>query len=299
MSLAGVASSSNQKMWQINLQLEAKGASPWLRALEAQLVAEFPSLTLIGEYDSNEADHAMLQRRLLEAMGGVFQHKVWPELLIQYPRAIALHLVLAGIYGYESGDYWSHTAMGADAPATLKRETGFVFEKVCKRDGLARFLGHSGYRFVTPILLHGGIPNNSLSSFYQVCIRPAALDSNFASRELIDYWRTESSARYLLPKPVERFLEQRGAIVEDFVLRCIEAAVELEHGVDDASLNEMASEVNSIRDNIVDHLNVAGATVKITLDIVVDAPDGIDDKAVRVVKENANSLGVKINFERG
>ena len=74
-------------------------------------------------------------------------------------------------------------------------------------------------------------------------------------------------------------------------IRCI--------GQRELSLNEMASEVKSIRDNIVDHLNVAGATVKITLDIVVDAPDGIDDKAVRVVKENANSLGVKINFERG
>jgi predicted AAA+ superfamily ATPase len=64
------------------------------------------------------------------------------------------------------------------------------------------------------------------------------------------------------------------------------------------SLTEMASEVMSIRDNIVKHLDSNGATVRVTLDVVVDAPDGIDDSVVRIVGENKNSLGMTGHFEK-
>lgn len=111
-----------------------------------------------------------------------------------------------------------------------------MFEVTCESNGLARFPGHHGYRFVTPILLHGGIPNDSLSSFYRLCILPAMREHNSDVRELIDHWLYHSTARYHLAKPAKHFLEQRSAIVEDFVLRCIEASIEIEASVDDATL---------------------------------------------------------------
>lgn len=82
-----------------------------------------------------------------------------------------------------------------------------------------------GHRYVTPILLHGGIPKDFLYDFFDFLQR-CEVDPHQITvdpQSLLSVWRREADT-YLagLPRPVSRFLKYGGSVAEDFVDRCLD-----------------------------------------------------------------------------
>ena len=190
----------------------------WEETLKTQLAA----IDLIGELDlstEQTADIALLIRTAAYTRGS---SGVVDWLLYHHPRTLVVFLVFQGIYGYESGDFWSAIcdAIGAPNTGNYTQELGRAFENAIRRLGLSH--PSAGHRFVGAILGHGGIPRKSLPDFFEHMMQPSVTRSDLTgltAAELIQEWLDRSS-RYHVDKPVLRFLQYGGPVAEDFVNRC-------------------------------------------------------------------------------
>lgn len=167
-----------------------------------------------------------LRGDLREKLERRLAHNPFSLLERHYPHCLAAHLVAEGIYGYHEGTYWS-TVVRADT-GPRQRRWGRFFEGFVRKRGLARFEARRrSHRYVSLILLHGGIPNASLPGFFEHCLHytlrhPELLE--YPARQLIEVWLRRSTTRYHLNKPALHFLEQGGDVAVDFADRCVEVA---------------------------------------------------------------------------
>jgi len=101
---------------------------------------------------------------------------------------------------------------------------GQFFERFLHENGLPAFAGIGGYRYITIILLHGGLPDYTLPHFFEHFLQPLVFHSasnHINPKEYIDTWLSYNSSADSVVKPVRRFLEYGGAIASDFVNRCL------------------------------------------------------------------------------
>lgn len=143
----------------------------------------------------------------------------------QWPLTFALYLVLEGIHHYgDEGQYWHSLKERLKIGENDSSLCGQLFLKVLAKYNLPTFEQSGGYTYVTPILLHGGIPNRFLHEFfdflYQSEVKPhrIAIDA----QTLMTTWRQQADELARLPKPVSRFLQYGGLVAEDFVARCLD-----------------------------------------------------------------------------
>jgi hypothetical protein len=100
---------------------------------------------------------------------------------------------------------------------------------VLQRFRLPDFRGSGGPRFVTPTLIHGGIPDYCLDDFFERLVWPAVtgkLDYSGSVDDLLVEWRERPSLALFTDKPVRRFLEQGGKVAADFLQRCLDMALQ-------------------------------------------------------------------------
>ncbi|NLG78818.1 MAG: hypothetical protein GX492_03180 [Firmicutes bacterium] len=89
------------------------------------------------------------------------------------PACIAAFLTGEGIWGYDRGDYWSAVsdATGLADPAWHHKLGTLFLEFLAQRNMPVPSTGGS-HRFVAPILVHGGIPQSCLPSFFEDVVLP-------------------------------------------------------------------------------------------------------------------------------
>lgn len=190
---------------------------------EDRLKTQLKAVDLIGELDLSAEQTAEIAQ-LIRANGYVFgSHAMVDWALQYYPRTLAAFLVFQGIYGYESGDFWSAIcgAIGVPDNGNHTQQLGQAFENAVRRLGLSH--PSAGHRFVGAILGHGGIPRKSLPDFFEHMMQPSVTRPDLAgltTAELIQEW-LDRSQRYQVDKPVLRFLQYGGPVAEDFVNRCL------------------------------------------------------------------------------
>jgi len=74
----------------------------------------------------------------------------------------------------------------------------------------------------------------------------------------------------------------------------LETIIRRFHGSVELDPNRMGRNAGQIADEVLSHLSgLVDAKVNITLEIDVDAPDGIPENVIRIVKENASTLKFK------
>ncbi len=135
------------------------------------------------------------------------------------PGVVACFLVQVGAQGYREGDYWSavEEALGVALPPNLQARWGRVFEDVCRRHAVAQVPKSCGQRYVTPILVHGGIPDYCLADYFNKLLLPVARgDSTFEEG-------VESISK-AADKPIGRFFLHGGKVARDFFERCLDMA---------------------------------------------------------------------------
>ncbi|MGI6549537.1 MAG: hypothetical protein ACOX4Q_05755 [Syntrophomonadales bacterium] len=107
------------------------------------------------------------------------------------PVCLACFLVGQGIWGYQGGDYWSSVtnAIGVDLDSSIQAKLGRFVLQLANTYQLPVFETSVGHQYVTPILFHGGIPQNSLPSFFDHIVIPL-VDQDTTSRVEIQ-WELE------------------------------------------------------------------------------------------------------------
>jgi hypothetical protein len=137
---------------------------------EQVLSAELENVTFLGQVELSAED--------IEKLGVLIRDKIKHDigqgmqfLINNAPTCLSIFLVGQGIWGYREGNYWSAVAKSTGLDdINWQIRWGKFFLDFLKRKRLPQFdlevESEGSRRYVTPILLHGGIPQNCLSEFF-------------------------------------------------------------------------------------------------------------------------------------
>ena len=138
-----------------------------LEECERILATEVSQVRLLGEVGLSEADWlhlaSLVRQVMVRGIGAGTRY-----LTRKAPACLATFMVWAGITGYREGDYWSELQVAAGKPLDGKwrKRWGQAFETFLQENDLPLFDIKDSHRYVTPILMHGGIPNSCLPEFF-------------------------------------------------------------------------------------------------------------------------------------
>src|SRR3990172_3246310 len=138
-----------------------------LKEFEKLLHAQIQGVSLVGQLHLTEEDGVKLGCIIREKVGKNIEDGTW-ELEKLFPTCLACFLVLKGHEEYESGNFWSSVweSLNLSKNAKWQGEWGETFIEFLKRNKLPSFDIEGAHRYVTSILVHGGIPNYCLNDFF-------------------------------------------------------------------------------------------------------------------------------------
>lgn len=178
-----------------------------------QLPLDEEDIRILGEVIKDDIDYSTSEASGLSEKG---------------PLSLSCFLVWMGIEYYDQGTYWAKVQKHLGKEGRVwQRRWGKIFLDTIERYRLTVF-NSEGHKYVTPILLHGGIPDRCLPDFFRNVLYPivnGAMDVDAGNpEELLVEWRSKSSLYQTTDIPVRRFLEEGGKPAADFLDRCIEMA---------------------------------------------------------------------------
>jgi len=169
---------------------------------ERILSGELGKIRLLGDIPLNEYDVKKLEEIFKnELIGG--NDEGLDKLLINNPVSIAIYLVWKGIISYEGGEYWSglKDILGIYS-ASEEIRVGEFFLEFLKRHKLFYLNIEGSHKYVTPILLHGRIPNYCIKEYFNEILLKFI-------RRYADYALDETDIRQELQIQKEYYLERK------------------------------------------------------------------------------------------
>jgi len=145
-------------------------------------------------------------------------------LWISFPICMMVFLVHTGVRLYRAGEFWPAVEEVAGVPKNIAWEWGSYFVDFLHYYNLPAFEDTHGYRYITPILGHGGIPNYCLDDFFTYVLASAMEMGGVTAEEILDELSVGSGLRYQVDKPIRRFLLKGGKYALDFFERTLEMA---------------------------------------------------------------------------
>ncbi len=147
---------------------------------ENKLSSKTTKVSLLGEFHLSIEEVDKLGTFINEHISENIQ-KGTEFLKTKSPTCLACFLVWKGILDYKDGDYWSgiRESTGLSDPNWQAR-WGKIFINFLKANELAYCDIQDAHRYVTPILIHGMIPNSCLDEYFEKILVP------MVERELAD-----------------------------------------------------------------------------------------------------------------
>jgi RNA polymerase primary sigma factor len=179
---------------------------------------------LLGELNLSQEWAKEFSARVANFIESYGATKALGHIKEKYASCLAIYLVTKGVYGYQEGNYWSSVSADIGMNVlTAQQQLGPFFEQFLQNHSLPIFPGLGGRRYVDIILLHGGIPNYSLTDFFTHILHPALLRPEIYganAKEIIATW-IDSGSQSIVDKPIIRFLQHGGKLAIDFVERSL------------------------------------------------------------------------------
>ena len=148
--------------------------------------------------------------------------------LEQCDAAVAFYLAYEGVYRYESGAFWTNLSVPIDRSTEARVRQ--AWESAVASLGLESFahvlLLEPSRRFVTPILLHGGIPESQSREFAGQVVA-AVWEGQVDAEDMVGSLlrRHDSRAGGYLSSSADRLLRYGGDFAYDLVQRMIGRAI--------------------------------------------------------------------------
>lgn len=211
---------------------EIQSSALSLRDLEHVLDEQISVVSLIGELPLTPdllEDLRDAVTRLVRSRGLLEASQMLRE---SYPCCLAVFLVIHGVFYYDQGRYWPAIndllSDAAGRSRSVESEWGDFFLKFLRSRGLADFSElERALRYVTPILLHGGIPQYCLQDYFQllfVRFDDLLTDVRFPIDEATLETLALVADRSAADRPVARLIKYGGAFARDILARTMELA---------------------------------------------------------------------------
>lgn len=166
--------------------------------------------------------------RHLKALVSRTQKNQLKAQILRYPSTWVVYMAAIAARNDDRG-YWDAlvASLGAERVNLPTLLIGSAFLRAVKQLGLPDYADVGGYRYVTPIRLHGGIPVYSLPDFFEYIVMPAAKDANLADKEPSEQIETllvRSTVKYFVDSPVRNYLKYGGKTAEELFVACVDMA---------------------------------------------------------------------------
>jgi hypothetical protein len=192
-----------------------------LNVWEEQFKSWFDNIKLLGEIPLSASELEEICQDLRTAGSERVRRAVWPHTLVICMAAVAAR--------NDERRYWGvlTESFGLPNSQQIHSKLGDLFHRYLHMYGLPTFQSVGGYRHVTPIRLHGGIPAYSLPDFFREVVLLAIHHPDYiglSADELIPLALQRSVVQLFVDSPVRYFLEHGGEAAENFLDRCLEMA---------------------------------------------------------------------------
>ena len=195
------------------------GHDPWgeidLAAIERALRPSLRGVGLVGELDLSLDGDLYGQARSVAVRTVRNSH-----LARICPSALVIFLVAEGVHRYAGGTFWPNVSVESIDGPTEQARIGQAFLGSLRELRLETFSHvvrrEQALRYVTPILLHGGIPAYCAPDVWEQLLEDMR-DGTDDAAHLLSGWRARRFEG--LDKPVQRFLRHGGFFADDLVAR--------------------------------------------------------------------------------
>ena len=158
----------------------------------------------------------------IEYLGGLLRNNSAADVRRRFPAFLVASLTSAGMLAFEEGTFYAKVAAltGARKPAveSATRE----FRRALNILELPTFAEAGGMAWVTPVLLHGGIPLDHLDELMDVVASRRRRDSSVDGEDVVLWARTVPGALAGQPRALTRFIEFGGDFAPDYVGRIVD-----------------------------------------------------------------------------
>lgn len=133
------------------------------------------------------------------------------------PACIAFFLVGQGIWNYQGGDYWTSVSasLGLTVDSALQVRLGRIFLQFINTQGLQTVSIPGSHRYVTPILLNGGVPQNSLPLLFQRVVGVLIAKNICTSLEIIEeieHFRKLEEKKQIIQENIQESKQKQSSI---------------------------------------------------------------------------------------
>ncbi|RLF51458.1 MAG: hypothetical protein DRN19_02785 [Thermoplasmata archaeon] len=186
---------------------------------ENRLSSVIPKISLLGKIPLSSEEVDKLVSFIKEQFSDNIQEGT-KFVKTKTPSCFAYFLVWKGIFDYRAGDYWSgfREFAGLSDP-NWQAKWGKIFINFLESNGLSCFDNIKGaHRYVTPILMHGMIPNSCLDEYFEKILLPMVkqdltdpTDRNEISF-LLKIRREDDNERHAIKKDIRELRVKKGLI---------------------------------------------------------------------------------------
>ena len=197
---------------------------PWSavspHVLEGELRPLLKGVRLVAELDLSLRGEIYGKAR--SASGRLIERGGIGSLHVVCPSALVVFLVAEGVHRYAAGTFWPNVSVYGLASPLDCRDVGLEFLESLRLLGLETFdnvvQDEKGLSYVTPILLHGGIPAYCATDLWACLLEEMSRGEDDAGH-LLARWRRFPYHLDGVDKPVRRFILHGGDFAVDLIRR--------------------------------------------------------------------------------
>lgn len=189
-------------------------------SIENRLSVQLKKARLIGEINPS--------RELVDQLGTQFktyfaqgtQNEILDIIKVDFPYSFLTFMVGMGIYEYDNEGLWP--AIEQELGLSTHTRVAHTFEELLNHFGFPLFekLRDQSMRFITPLVMHGGIPIYSLDNFFEHIVLPSLQKPEYiglTGQKLIEEMLDRTTRQ--VNKPVQYFLQFGGETAADLLSR--------------------------------------------------------------------------------
>lgn len=194
------------------------GIRDWVDDRNAQWGAGLRRVSLIAELEVDDDD----AERAIRTLGAVLRRNRARLVAAHHPAFLLVALTYAGMTSWEEGTFYAKVAASMGCTKEDAEDATKAFHTCLDRFDLPKFDEAGGMRWITPVLLHGGIPLDHLDELLDLLATRRRRDPSTSGESFVEWTRLNPRAVAMQPKALVRFLQYGGDFAPDFVGRVID-----------------------------------------------------------------------------
>lgn len=213
--------------------------------IETTLQEYLPKSRLIGQIPLETTDIEIINSHIKHMLAGT-GIKNLDDVILNTPTIFACYLVWKGIQNYDEGAYWSSLKDELrDIDPNHQKKIGLFFQDFIEKNGLLSINIPGSRQFITPILLHGIIPQEMVPDFFENIIYPLTHKQliNPTDEIEIEEWLEERRETMNDWSTLEGLQSERKKVSHDLHFLNIQDSDHLENKLEDICLRTQQEKV--------------------------------------------------------